>query len=365
MERNYGNYSRCILVGLACLLATVTVAQDTLPSFSAVRKPGNKVLVSWTNPYGTRIRQLSIQRSRDSLRQFKSIISLPDPTVLLNGYVDTKSPDTLQFYRIYILLDSGRYVFSPAKKPVKYVPPPPVAKAEKPKTPPPGYKPPRPVLTDEELKAEAAKKNPTSQPAQNKPEPGARKEQVQEKLNQSQQEKEKTTPPATGNKVPETAPPVLPPVENKPAPALPPPALPEKTYQVKRGDTLKSPILESALKRFRDSITLKTKDTLVSVVNDTLIIRPFVAKEVFKTSKYVFTDKSGLLHIELPDATRKAYKVRFYEENKTFLFEVKNIRDQVLLLDKANFGHAGWFLFELYEDGDLKEKNRFFIGRDF
>jgi hypothetical protein len=47
------------------------------------------------------------------------------------------------------------------------------------------------------------------------------------------------------------------------------------------------------------------------------------------------------------------------------LFELKDIRDQVLLLDKANFQHAGWFLFEIFDDGILMEKNRFYISKDF
>jgi hypothetical protein len=37
----------------------------------------------------------------------------------------------------------------------------------------------------------------------------------------------------------------------------------------------------------------------------------------------------------------------------------------VLLLDKANFMQAGWYLFEIYEDGKLLEKNKLFINRDF
>ena len=52
-------------------------------------------------------------------------------------------------------------------------------------------------------------------------------------------------------------------------------------------------------------------------------------------------------------------------EDKSLLFELKDIKEQVLLIDKANFQHAGWFFFEIYQDGALIEKNRFFIGKDF
>ncbi|MBZ5856529.1 hypothetical protein [Flavihumibacter profundi] len=283
--------------------------QDTLPSFSAVIRSGNKVLISWTNLFGNKTKQLSIQRSRDSLRQFKTIVSIPDPTVLLNGYVDNKSTDSNYYYRLYILLDSGRYLFSPSRKPTKYIPPTPKKQIDNPDPsnknksnyPDAGVVPPRPVLTEVDL-------------------PNKAKGQMKE---------------------------------------------PEKTYTIKKGSLIVDNLKESELKRFRDSVSLKTKDTISSISKDTIFIKPFIPKDVYKLSKYIFPDKTGLLHIELPDAQKRKYQIRFFDENKTFLFEVKNIRDPVLLLDKANFEHAGWFLFELYDDYTLIEKNRFFIGKDF
>jgi hypothetical protein len=95
------------------------------------------------------------------------------------------------------------------------------------------------------------------------------------------------------------------------------------------------------------------------------MIRPFVPKEVFRVSKYVFTEKEGRVKISLPDATDKKYSVKFYEEDSTFLFEIKKISEPVLMLDKSNFIHAGWFRFELYEDGHLKEKQKLYIPKDF
>jgi hypothetical protein len=57
--------------------------------------------------------------------------------------------------------------------------------------------------------------------------------------------------------------------------------------------------------------------------------------------------------------------VKFFEEDKSPLFEIREVRDAVLLLDKANFMQAGWYLYEIYEDGKLLEKNKLFVGRDF
>ena len=43
----------------------------------------------------------------------------------------------------------------------------------------------------------------------------------------------------------------------------------------------------------------------------------------------------------------------------------KTVKESYITLDKANFLHAGWFWFELYEEGKLKEKHRFYIPKDF
>lgn len=345
MTKKAGQITAAILFFLLFQAVDRVQAQDTLPQFSAVRRTGNRVLISWTNPYGNKIRQLSIQRSVDSSRLFKSIVTLPDPRMLKNGYVDSKSPDTLQFYRLYILLDSGRYIFSKSQRPVKYQPP-----AEQPVAVKTTTSPAKPTADNNSQKTTAvpADKNgigkitneqtnnpPPIKPANAKADDSTGVTNDNKKTDKSQQ------------------------ITKRPE------IIPERTYYIKRADTLKGSLPESKMKAFRDSVNLYTRDTLLSIVNDTIIIRPFIPKDVFVLSKYIFTDKSGLLHIELPDATRKSYRVRFYEEDKTFLFEVKDIRDQVLLLDKANFQHAGWFLFELFENDAIIEKNRFFIGKDF
>jgi len=74
-------------------------AQDTLPKFSAINAGKDRIIISWTNTYGRGIKQLSIQRSFDSLKNFKTILTLPDPTVPENGYVDTKAINDHMFYR--------------------------------------------------------------------------------------------------------------------------------------------------------------------------------------------------------------------------------------------------------------------------
>jgi len=107
--------SLCVLfLTLACQLLQ---AQDTLPKFSVKNVGDNRIIVSWTNTFES-IKQISIQRSFDSLTKYKTILSVPDPTTPQNGFADTKATNDHMFYRLFILLDKGVYLFSDAKRPV-------------------------------------------------------------------------------------------------------------------------------------------------------------------------------------------------------------------------------------------------------
>ncbi len=300
---------RLVPICFILILALTGVAQDTLPAFSAEIKAKNKILISWSNPYGTRIKQLSIQRSRDSAKLFKTIITIPDPTVLQNGFMDQNLPDTNFFYRLYIMLDGGEYVFSKVKAP-KTVPPPP-----------------KKAPLEKKQESMPAKEQPVRVP-EKKPEP----------VNQQPAEQERPKQPLTQ---------------------------PEKYLIIKKGDEILGELNIKNLKQFRDSVSLRTKDTITMNSRDTIVIKPFVPKDIYTVSKYIFVDKAGLIHIELPWYARRKYIVRFFEEDKSPLFEINEVKDAMLLLDKANFMQAGWYLFEIYEDGKLLEKNRFYVGREF
>ncbi len=289
---------------LILFITLAGIAQDTLPAFSAEIKSKNRIIISWTNPYGSKIKQLSIQRSRDSSRLFKTIITIPDPTVLQNGFVDQNLPDTNFYYRVYIMLDGGEYVFSPVRK-ARTIPPPPkhIPITRKPEPP---------------VKEEPKKPEPVQKPKTVEPE----------------------------------------------KPKLPVPQ-PERYLVIKKGDEILGELNERFLQKFRDSVSMRTRDTFLLASRDTLLIKPFQPKEIYSVSKYVFMDKAGLIHVELPWYARRKYIVKFFEEDKSPLFEIREVRDAVLLLDKANFMQAGWYLYEIYEDGKLLEKNKLFVGRDF
>lgn len=223
---------------LSFLWQTNLQAQDTLPRFSVRNVGNNRIVIGWVNAY-PQVKQISIQRSFDSLNFFKTILSVADPNAVQNGYVDTKAMNDHMFYRLFIMLDGGQFLFSPTKRPL--------------------------VDTANVQKVLLPDAGSSSQPG----------------------------------------------------------------------------------KAGKDSSGVVIK------------------KPEYVPSVYVYTNKDGYVFVNLPDAEQKKYHIRFYEEDGSLLFELKNIKTTALTLDKANFLHAGWFKFDLFNDEKLVEQNKFFLARDF
>ncbi|TCJ17430.1 hypothetical protein EPD60_04360 [Flaviaesturariibacter flavus] len=123
--------------------------------------------------------------------------------------------------------------------------------------------------------------------------------------------------------------------------------------------------------KYKDSVFVRNRDTLVIVNHDTLRVTtkdtisvvkkpPVVKKPEWVPSTKVFTNNEGYVTIRLQDAEEKKYTVKFFD-GEEFLFELRGIKEKLLLLDKANFYHSGWFNFELYNDDKLVERNKFFL----
>ena len=220
-----------IIILLGC---TVGFTQDTLPRFTVTNAGATRNIVGWVNTYGL-VKQISIQRSFDSLVNFKTILSVADPNSRQNGFADTKAPNDHMFYRLFIVLGQGQFLFTVSKRP--------------------------------EVDSFRLTKN-------------------------------------------------------------------------------------GWIDRSKDSLNYGIKQGIPR-------------RSDFVPSFYVYTNKDGYLFINLPDAEKKKYHIKFYEEDETLLFELKNIKEPALTLDKTNFLHAGWFKFELYNDEKLVEKNRFYLAKDF
>ncbi len=316
------------LLFISLFFSAILRAQDTLPHFSATARGPGKILISWRNNYPI-INQISIQRSTDSLKNFTTLLTVPDPTLPANGVVDNKAPHPNFYYRLFIVLEAGKYVFTPSQRP-----------------------------RSNTAESDVADKDKEQD-----------KDKGQEKDNEDQSN---FTPSKMAN------PRILfvDPARDRRPTAIKSPSSIHGTPQmedipisatifIRRGDSLLGSVSGRQILTYRDSLLKYTKDTIVFIDDDTLLIKPFVPIEVYKVSAYVFAGKYGNIHVALPDAGKRHYAIRFFDETNKLLFELAEIKDPLLILDKTNFQHAGWFRFELYDGTLLKEKNKFFIPKEF
>ena len=216
----------CFVLAL-CLLQTHVTAQDTLPRFSVTSAGNSRVIIGWVNAIGP-MRQISVQRSHDSSRNYKTIMSVADPNAVQNGFADTKAPNPHMWYRLFYVVGTGSYYFTAAKQPGR-----------------------DDISTFENKLLDAKPSNPESAVVKN---PG------------------------------------------------------------------------------------------------------------FMPSFYVYTNREGNVYINLPDADKKEYSLKFYDDSNSLLFDIKSIKETGLTLDKTNFYHAGWFQFELYNEEKLVERHRFYLS---
>ncbi len=363
------------LILFSVLILPYAKAQDTLPGFTAALKSSGKVLISWRNGYPS-VNQISIQRSTDSLRNFTTLLTVPDPQIPENGFVDSKPGSAKMYYRIFILFPNSKYMFTKSRRPVIERAEPPAVSAKqvhggKQKMAP--GQPKQKQVTPVAAVTHQSTVDGTGQPAT--------------AANPANVGKTDPGPPASKPVEEEEKYLILPKIDNsriyysmdnssmkKPSVTNPgkiksPTIAVEKILFVKRRDTVIMQLEGNQVRHFSDSLVKQTKDTLYFVNADTLQIKPFIEvykepKEVYKISPYVYAAKDGNISIALPDCKTKKYFVAFFEPDSTPVMEVKDIKDPILIIDKTNFGHAGWFRFELYEDGKLKEKNKLLIPRE-
>jgi hypothetical protein len=326
-------------------------AQDTLPGFTASLKSSGKVLISWRNGYPA-INQISIQRSSDSLRNFTTLITVPDPHIPENGFVDGKANGTKMFYRIFILFPNSKYMFTKSRKAVLETVEQPMAVSksvvkDKPKTE---------NQTSKVIQKDLKKPGDSLKAVVVKP-PEEEAYLILPKIDNSRiyymMENSNLKRPSVNN----------------PGKIKSPTIEVQKILVVKKRDSVIMLLAGNQVRRFSDSLVKQTKDTLLFVNADTLQIKPYIEiykepKEVYKISPFVFTSKDGNVTISLADYNHKNYFVSFYETDDTPVLEVKDIKYPVLIIDKTNFGHSGWFRFEIYEDGKLKEKNKLLIPKE-
>ncbi|MBI5856933.1 MAG: hypothetical protein HZB42_04710 [Sphingobacteriales bacterium] len=259
--------------------------KDTLPGFSVKNAGNNRIIIGWTNKYPV-VKQISIQRSYDSLLSYKTILTVADPMALQNGYLDAKAPTDRMFYRLYILLDKGIYLFS---------------------------KPQRPVI-------DTFQKKFINDPLHNK---------------------------------------IASLVNNRDT------FLVDGKLVVIKSDTVLQngkPVIIRAQPVVIKLENLQWGDS-VAVPNPDYTKPKMLA---FTPSLRIFTSRDGYVRVSIPDDEKsKKITIKFFDDANNFLFELKDIKETDFKIDKANFYHAGWFRFELYENGKLLEKHKFYLEKDF
>lgn len=252
------------LILIIISFTTCLFAQDTLPKIS-VKNINNQIIISWKNNYGAKISYINIQRSGDSLKNFRTIGSVLNPLNKENGFVAGKIDSVQYFYRVFVAFTGGTYFFSHPQKPVIDT-----IRAK--------------VIVQVEVPA------------------------------------------------------ILPTVE---LPQYQPQPLPAPTKEV-------------------------TNNT-VQKEEDLIPARKFHPKRIptgFVPNKFVFTDKENNLVISLPDAEKENFSLRFFDPKEKLILEIKKITEPYLVAEKVNFIHSGWFYYQLYNDGILLEKYKFYIGKE-
>ena len=271
---------RKIILSLFICISAFAHAQDSLPAFSVVNKGNNRIIISWNNKY-KQVKQISIQRSTDSLANFKSLVTVPDPNNRQNGFMDSKAPTDNMFYRLYIHVDGANFIVTRSKRPAN----------------------------------DSIRTALLSDTASNKIIDSNYLKIVEKIINQNLPDSALTT---------------------------------EELVILRRYRNSKLDLLPDSLSKKIDAV-IKTKNN------------PGVVIPMYR----IIANKDGLVRISLADFNNKKYSIRFYEDDDTFLFELKDIKEASLMLEKSNFHHSGWFKSELYENEKLVEKNRFFIPKDF
>jgi hypothetical protein len=268
------------LVVLLSLIAiqNLLIAQVPLPAFSAVIRNGNTI-ISWYAP-AEKLTLLVIQKSTDSVQNFKSVASMPDPNTPNNGYVDKKIPTQIFFYRIFYVGINGKYYFTRSSRATKEAIPTPDLK----------------IFIKDTLS-----------------------------------EKNKILPTAL--------------------------SLPEIAY-TRTPDTLdyipkKDPI---------DPLKIYLEKTAVTTFKPMIETEKIGGESILKTNPLLFINKENNLMLILPDINKRKFHLHVYKEDGTNVFQMRNIKDPHLLIDKSNFIYSGWFKYEMFEGELLIEKGRFLIN---
>lgn len=275
--------SRFIFLVFMFLSVAPSQAQEVLPEFKVVKRNG-WAIISWNNT-NRELTQLIIQRSADSAKGFRSIISMPDPTSTTNGYVDKKPGSVDAYYRIFYVMPGSRYLFTASKKPVT-----------------------------EEIPLNLQQQLVTLLPQ------GTIKTEI-------------------GGNI----------TKINPKDSV--------TSWKKQTDTSFNLLMNAYQNIMLSRSSWKPEQEIPRVDSSQRV-------EIKNPSILVFTNAEGNLIVAQPVENKTKYTLRVFQDENNILFEMKNIKEKELLIDRSNFHRSGWFGYELLQGGIVKEKNKFYIKPD-
>ncbi|MFT3681297.1 MAG: hypothetical protein QM791_13555 [Ferruginibacter sp.] len=106
------------------------------------------------------------------------------------------------------------------------------------------------------------------------------------------------------------------------------------------------------------------KDTISTIPKNIVEYEKVVTPKGFIPSRFVYTGRDNNVVLNLPDPGSKKYSIKFFDENEKPVFELAQLTEPYLILEKVNFKRSGWYYFELYSNGKLEEKHKFFIPKE-
>lgn len=261
------------------ILSFITIqcfSQEPLPDFSIKKGTQNQKVISWRNNYGDMLIVLNIQRSNDSVRNFRTIYSEPNPSLAVNAFTDMKPVAGMDYYRIYYQMKNGSYYFSKAKR---------VAS-------------------------------------------GFISDGLYSHLNAQR--------------------------------------------VIIKGDEDRT-VTISDFHKIADSVLLNTSDSLFYFSDSTVNYKKFNAiaaigststnnNSLIPVSNYLFLSPDGNVVIRLADNKAYNYSMVIYQpDGNTVLYKIDRFPGPEITLSKSSFLHSGFYPYELFEDGKLKERSRFQI----
>ena len=265
---------RFFLFLVFCCISTTAIFGQNNFSIKVSKVGEAKIKVEWQNPYGDSVVQLNVQRSWDSVRNFRTVFVPLSPELPQNGFIDESGGYPGLYYRVFYVRADGSFFYTRAKKATSGL-----------------------DFTNDITEEQIADTN--------------------------------------------------------------------FLVTIHDDDTVIAQLSFQGYKKFKDSIVNYTRDTLYSLTDADVLIRYFNNNIHWIPSIHVFTNNDGYVQIYLADAQQKNYRLRVFDEGHKPLFNIQHINESQLLLDKTNFVHAGWFYFELYESDRLRERNKFYVPKDF